>query len=191
MDFYREQDEYEVVRKVGRGKYSEVFEGVHSANNEKCIIKILKPVKKKKVFFFCLKFVYFFYPSSDSACISFLYDIDCSIKILFLWLRWVCGMYECRSSSFDSFRVVILLSWCFALFWVAEMIWEWGKPWKGHLFGGNFAQSLVLISSLVFEGGGACLMCAHSQIIRYKVSQDDVSCLYAIFISLYAYKSRY
>ncbi|RYR25772.1 hypothetical protein Ahy_B02g059773 isoform A [Arachis hypogaea] len=26
----REQDDYEVVRKVGRGKYSEVFEGVHS-----------------------------------------------------------------------------------------------------------------------------------------------------------------
>ena len=38
-----------MVRKVGRGKYSEVFEGVHSTDNEKCIIKILKPVKKKKV----------------------------------------------------------------------------------------------------------------------------------------------
>ncbi len=34
---------------VGRGKYSEVFEGVNVRNNEKCIIKILKPVKKKKV----------------------------------------------------------------------------------------------------------------------------------------------
>lgn len=38
-----------MVRKVGRGKYSEVFEGVHCTDNEKCIIKILKPVKKKKV----------------------------------------------------------------------------------------------------------------------------------------------
>lgn len=37
------------MRKVGRGKYSEVFEGVHCTDNEKCIIKILKPVKKKKV----------------------------------------------------------------------------------------------------------------------------------------------
>lgn len=45
----REQDDYEVVRKVGRGKYSEVFEGVRTTKNEKCIIKILKPVKKKKV----------------------------------------------------------------------------------------------------------------------------------------------
>ncbi|RYQ85262.1 hypothetical protein Ahy_B10g104767 isoform D [Arachis hypogaea] len=43
------QDDYEVVRKVGRGKYSEVFKGVHSTDNEKCIIKILKLVKKKKL----------------------------------------------------------------------------------------------------------------------------------------------
>jgi len=38
-----------VIRKVGRGKYSEVFEGICSSNNEKCVIKILKPVKKKKI----------------------------------------------------------------------------------------------------------------------------------------------
>ncbi|XLU23482.1 hypothetical protein S245_059548, partial [Arachis hypogaea] len=44
-----EQDDYEVVKKVGRGKYNEVFEGIHSTDNEKCIIKILKPVKKKKM----------------------------------------------------------------------------------------------------------------------------------------------
>ncbi|KAK4790312.1 hypothetical protein SAY86_017616 [Trapa natans] len=43
------QDDYEVVRKVGRGKYSEVFEGINVNTNEKCIIKILKPVKKKKI----------------------------------------------------------------------------------------------------------------------------------------------
>ncbi|RZR79859.1 hypothetical protein BHM03_00005709 [Ensete ventricosum] len=43
------QDDYEVVRKVGRGKYSEVFEGINITNNERCIIKILKPVKKKKI----------------------------------------------------------------------------------------------------------------------------------------------
>jgi casein kinase II subunit alpha len=45
----RVQDSYEVVRKVGRGKYSEVFEGVNVVNEEKCIIKVLKPVKKKKI----------------------------------------------------------------------------------------------------------------------------------------------
>jgi casein kinase II subunit alpha len=43
-----EQEEYSVVKKVGRGKYSEVFEG-RNADGEKCIIKILKPVKKKKI----------------------------------------------------------------------------------------------------------------------------------------------
>lgn len=37
------------MRKVGRGKYSEVFEGINVHSNQKCIIKILKPVKKKKV----------------------------------------------------------------------------------------------------------------------------------------------
>jgi len=41
-------DNYEVVRKIGRGKYSEVFEGINTLSNEKIVIKILKPVKKKK-----------------------------------------------------------------------------------------------------------------------------------------------
>jgi casein kinase II subunit alpha len=47
--YYRDQDNYEVVRKVGRGKYSDVFEGINTLNSEKCIVKILKPVKKKKI----------------------------------------------------------------------------------------------------------------------------------------------
>jgi len=47
--FPSDQDDYEVVRKIGRGKYSEVFEGINVNNNERCVIKILKPVKKKKV----------------------------------------------------------------------------------------------------------------------------------------------
>eukprot|EP01061_Rhynchopus_euleeides_P024033 TRINITY_DN38854_c0_g1_i1.p1 TRINITY_DN38854_c0_g1~~TRINITY_DN38854_c0_g1_i1.p1 ORF type:complete len:340 (+),score=133.16 TRINITY_DN38854_c0_g1_i1:38-1057(+) len=43
------QDAYEVVRKIGRGKYSEVFEGVNVNNDERCVIKVLKPVKKMKI----------------------------------------------------------------------------------------------------------------------------------------------
>jgi len=43
------QEHYEIVRKVGRGKYSEVFEGVNIIHDEKCIIKVLKPVKKRKI----------------------------------------------------------------------------------------------------------------------------------------------
>ena len=30
-------------------QYSEVFEGVNTVNDDKCIIKVLKPVKKKKI----------------------------------------------------------------------------------------------------------------------------------------------
>jgi len=43
------QDNYEVVKKIGRGKYSEVFEGVNIVTNDKCVVKILKPVMKKKI----------------------------------------------------------------------------------------------------------------------------------------------
>ena len=38
-----------MVRKIGRGKYSEVFAGINVINNTKCVVKILKPVKKKKI----------------------------------------------------------------------------------------------------------------------------------------------
>ncbi|XP_018321298.1 casein kinase II subunit alpha isoform X2 [Agrilus planipennis] len=44
-----QQDDYQLVRKLGRGKYSEVFEAVNVTNSEKCVVKILKPVKKKKI----------------------------------------------------------------------------------------------------------------------------------------------
>lgn len=46
---WHEQDNYEVIRKIGRGKYSEVFEGMNISTGDKCVIKILKPVKKKKI----------------------------------------------------------------------------------------------------------------------------------------------
>ncbi|VDN20851.1 unnamed protein product [Gongylonema pulchrum] len=36
-------DDYQLVRKLGRGKYSEVFEGIRSPMDDKC------PVKKKKI----------------------------------------------------------------------------------------------------------------------------------------------
>ena len=42
-------DPYQVYKKLGRGKYSEVFEGENTENGEKCVIKVLKPVKKKKI----------------------------------------------------------------------------------------------------------------------------------------------
>lgn len=49
IDYRGNQENYEVVRKLGRGKYSEVFEGINIVNDTKIVIKILKPVKKKKI----------------------------------------------------------------------------------------------------------------------------------------------
>eukprot|EP00939_MAST-03C_sp_MAST-3C-sp1_P000603 g603.t1 len=43
------QDHYEVLKKIGRGKYSEVFLGRNRANRNKCVVKVLKPVRKGKV----------------------------------------------------------------------------------------------------------------------------------------------
>ncbi|KAI6223633.1 Kinase domain protein [Aphelenchoides fujianensis] len=42
-------EDYQLVRKIGRGKYSEVFEGVKMPSDEKIVVKVLKPVKKKKI----------------------------------------------------------------------------------------------------------------------------------------------
>jgi len=38
--FSRNQDDYEVIRKIGRGKYSEVFEGINVRTNKMCVIKV-------------------------------------------------------------------------------------------------------------------------------------------------------
>jgi len=42
-------DDYEVTKKIGRGKYSEVFQGFHTPTDKTVVIKVLKPVKKKKI----------------------------------------------------------------------------------------------------------------------------------------------
>eukprot|EP00009_Paramoeba_aestuarina_P002802 CAMPEP_0201522472 /NCGR_PEP_ID=MMETSP0161_2-20130828/17584_1 /ASSEMBLY_ACC=CAM_ASM_000251 /TAXON_ID=180227 /ORGANISM="Neoparamoeba aestuarina, Strain SoJaBio B1-5/56/2" /LENGTH=340 /DNA_ID=CAMNT_0047921321 /DNA_START=28 /DNA_END=1050 /DNA_ORIENTATION=- len=40
---------YDIERRLGRGKYSEVFEATNRITDEKCVVKVLKPVKKKKI----------------------------------------------------------------------------------------------------------------------------------------------
>lgn len=40
--FFSNQEDYQLVRKLGRGKYSEVFEAINITNNEKVVVKILK-----------------------------------------------------------------------------------------------------------------------------------------------------
>lgn len=48
----RSQESYSVTRKIGRGKYSDVFEGERAeedGSSTRVIIKVLRPVKKKKI----------------------------------------------------------------------------------------------------------------------------------------------
>lgn len=46
---WNSQEKYEIIKKLGRGKYSEVFLGIDLSNGQKCVIKVLKPVKRKKI----------------------------------------------------------------------------------------------------------------------------------------------
>ena len=46
---WNSQDNYEIIKKIGRGKYSEVFRGVSLPNDKLVVIKVLKPIKKKKI----------------------------------------------------------------------------------------------------------------------------------------------
>lgn len=49
IEWSQNNKNYEIESKVGRGKYSEVFQGVHLATKGSIVIKMLKPVKKKKI----------------------------------------------------------------------------------------------------------------------------------------------
>ncbi|KIP05534.1 hypothetical protein PHLGIDRAFT_128841 [Phlebiopsis gigantea 11061_1 CR5-6] len=42
-------DNYEIIKRVGGGKFSEVFQGIDTSNEETCVIKVLKPIAKRKI----------------------------------------------------------------------------------------------------------------------------------------------
>ncbi|ANZ74734.1 BA75_00584T0 [Komagataella pastoris] len=42
-------EQYEITSKIGRGKYSEVFEGYKIPQGSKVVIKVLKPIRRKKI----------------------------------------------------------------------------------------------------------------------------------------------
>lgn len=46
---FNSADPYELIQKIGRGKYSEVFRSRNRCNGEMCVLKILKPVRLKKI----------------------------------------------------------------------------------------------------------------------------------------------
>lgn len=49
LSVYSNQDDYQLVRKLGRGKYSEVFEAINITNNEKVVVKILKVSIRREI----------------------------------------------------------------------------------------------------------------------------------------------
>lgn len=42
-------DDYAITQKLGRGKYSEVFEAIYEPTRDTVVLKVLKPVKRKKI----------------------------------------------------------------------------------------------------------------------------------------------
>jgi casein kinase II subunit alpha len=48
IDYGRTQD-YLALRKIGRGKYSQVFEGVHLPTSRRVVLKMLKPIMISRV----------------------------------------------------------------------------------------------------------------------------------------------
>lgn len=46
---FNSDEPYELLQKIGRGKYSEVFRARSRHNGELCVLKILKPVRVKKI----------------------------------------------------------------------------------------------------------------------------------------------
>lgn len=49
LTFHNNVDHYELLQKVGRGKYSEVFRGRHKPSGALCVLKVLKPVMYRRV----------------------------------------------------------------------------------------------------------------------------------------------
>ncbi|KAJ3439150.1 casein kinase ii subunit alpha-3 [Anaeramoeba flamelloides] len=46
---YGNQKNYQVIKRIGRGKYSEVFDGKIAKTQKDCVVKVLKPVRKAKI----------------------------------------------------------------------------------------------------------------------------------------------
>lgn len=49
MSLFRNIEDYEIINKIGKGKYSEVYTGIDVKTDKNVVIKVLKPVKKNKM----------------------------------------------------------------------------------------------------------------------------------------------
>eukprot|EP00826_Nyctotherus_ovalis_P056016 TRINITY_DN7498_c0_g1_i4.p1 TRINITY_DN7498_c0_g1~~TRINITY_DN7498_c0_g1_i4.p1 ORF type:complete len:359 (-),score=100.45 TRINITY_DN7498_c0_g1_i4:198-1274(-) len=100
----RTTDDYQILNKLGRGKYSEVFEGVDVTRKLHCVIKVLKPVKKEKIRreVMVLQFI------SKGPFIVSLYDIvkNEQTKVLSLVFEYVNNMnFKSLYSIFCDFDI--------------------------------------------------------------------------------------
>jgi casein kinase II subunit alpha len=46
---FKTGQDYEFIRKLGKGKYSEVFESVDLTTNRTVVCKLIKPIKEEKI----------------------------------------------------------------------------------------------------------------------------------------------
>lgn len=94
---FSDQDAYEIVKKVGKGKYSEVFEGLIVDRNEKCIIKVLKPVRKKKI----KREIKILQNLSGGTNIIQILDVVCDVQVGVV----CCNYVYLVQNSFAYFRI--------------------------------------------------------------------------------------
>ena len=46
---YGRQADYELILKIGRGRFSEVYQAIHIPSDTKVVVKVLKPVKRNRI----------------------------------------------------------------------------------------------------------------------------------------------
>lgn len=113
------QEDYQLVRKLGRGKYSEVFEAINITNNEKVVVKILKVsgrISWRRIFSSIIRPWY-------TTCIHQTSIRHASSEVMFsagVRMRHSytqslpCGPFSCSSVNIDSDLLCQLL--CFFFF---------------------------------------------------------------------------
>ena len=100
------QDNYQIVQKLGRGKYSEVFEAINISNNTKCVIKILKVLYTHHVVYLSFStshvdmcIVYrtsFFGPNNAISTLTYkcMWCVCCLFVFLSVVLGWI-ALFPC------------------------------------------------------------------------------------------------